>query len=65
MGLILLVLVMLFQLNLPNDLEYYTHRSGRTGRANYTGYSYVLYDTKNLTLVQQLISKGITFKTKK
>ncbi|WP_338955845.1 DEAD/DEAH box helicase [Spiroplasma endosymbiont of Polydrusus cervinus] len=52
-------------LDLPNDLEYYIHRSGRTGRANYTGYSYVLYDTKNLTLVQQLIAKGITFEPKK
>ncbi len=52
-------------IDLPNDLEYYIHRSGRTGRANYTGYSYVLYDTKNLNLLQQLMTKGITFKTKK
>ncbi|WP_425380442.1 DEAD/DEAH box helicase [Spiroplasma endosymbiont of Stenodema calcarata] len=52
-------------IDLPNDLEYYIHRSGRTGRANYTGCSYVLYDTKNLTLVQQLITKGIIFKYQK
>ncbi|WP_253301624.1 DEAD/DEAH box helicase [Spiroplasma endosymbiont of Phyllotreta cruciferae] len=55
----------IISIDLPNDLEYYIHRSGRTGRANYTGYSYALYDTKNLTLVEQLIAKGIAFKYQK
>ncbi|AHF61189.1 hypothetical protein P344_04715 [Spiroplasma mirum ATCC 29335] len=52
-------------IDLPTDLEYYIHRSGRTGRANYHGYSYVLYDTKNLNLVKQLKSKGIEFQVMK
>lgn len=54
-------------IDLPNlnYLDYYIHRSGRTGRANYSGYSYVLYDTKNLILVKKLIEKGINFKINK
>ncbi|AGM25950.1 ATP-dependent RNA helicase [Spiroplasma syrphidicola EA-1] len=52
-------------IDLPNNLEYYIHRSGRTGRGQYTGKSYVLYDTKNLNLVKQLEQWGITFEYQK
>ncbi|AGM24921.1 DEAD/DEAH box helicase [Spiroplasma chrysopicola] len=52
-------------IDLPNNLEYYIHRSGRTGRGQYTGKSYVLYDTKNLSFVKQLEQWGITFEYQK
>ncbi|WFQ95200.1 DEAD/DEAH box helicase [Mycoplasma feriruminatoris] len=52
-------------INLPNDLTYYIHRSGRTGRNNSTGYSYVIYNLKNKTQIEELIKKGIEFETKK
>lgn len=32
---------------LPTDLYYYIHRSGRTGRHEFTGRSYLLYDTED------------------
>lgn len=52
-------------INLPNDLQYYIHRSGRTGRHNYTGKSYVLFNSTNQHQIEELKAKGINFLTKK
>ena len=35
-------------LGLPSNLDYYIHRSGRTGRANRTGTSYLLYNKDDI-----------------
>lgn len=51
--------------NLPNELEWYFHRSGRTGRGKYTGYSYILNDNKDLKIINRLFEKGINFKSLK
>jgi ATP-dependent RNA helicase CshB len=48
--------------DLPNDLDYYIHRSGRTGRNNYNGDSYVLFNSQNQFQVDKLKSIGIKFK---
>lgn len=47
---------------LPNDLNFYIHRSGRTGRASYTGISAVIYDEQDELKVSKLEKMGITFK---
>ena len=51
----------IISIDLPSDLNYYIHRSGRTGRHNYKGFSYVLTDYKNINKVNELIKKGIKF----
>ncbi|QVJ96733.1 DEAD/DEAH box helicase [Mycoplasma mycoides subsp. capri] len=55
----------IISINLPSNLTYYIHRSGRTGRNNSTGYSYIIYNLKNKTQIEELIKKGIEFETKK
>jgi ATP-dependent RNA helicase DeaD len=40
--------------NLPDDLQAYTHRSGRTGRAGKTGTSIAIIHTKEKHLVKQI-----------
>jgi len=47
--------------DLPKELEYYIHRAGRTGRFDYTGYSYILYDPSEDSDIKKLERKGITF----
>lgn len=47
--------------DLPKELEYYIHRSGRTGRFNYTGYSYIIYDPSEESEINKLEKKGIKF----
>lgn len=47
-----------FHLNLPDDLAFYTHRSGRTGRAGATGISLCLLhpgDTRKLHSIERII----------
>lgn len=46
---------------LPYHLEYYIHRSGRTGRANQSGYSFALVTTDNSRKIDNITKKGITF----
>ncbi|PPE05193.1 DEAD/DEAH box helicase [Williamsoniiplasma lucivorax] len=48
-------------INLPKDLSYYIHRSGRTGRNKLTGISYVLDNIENKDRIQQLTDQGIEF----
>ena len=43
-----------FHYNIPEDLNFYTHRSGRTGRAGRKGISLVLAHPKDLVLIRRL-----------
>lgn len=47
---------------LPYELDYYIHRAGRTGRYQYSGTSYVIYDKEDIKKVEKLQNKGIEFK---
>lgn len=49
-------------INLPNNLEYYYHRAGRTGRNYKTGQSYVFYDYDSLDLPTKLLKQGLEVK---
>ncbi|ASZ09029.1 ATP-dependent helicase [Mesoplasma chauliocola] len=48
-------------IDLPVDLSYYIHRSGRTGRSKLTGESYVLFNIKNQEKIEALQKIGIEF----
>lgn len=45
--------------DLPKDMEFYVHRSGRTGRANYEGMAISLYAIKDENYVDFIEDKGI------
>ena len=49
---------------LPKDMEFYIHRSGRTGRANYTGQAISLYSVSDDAYIDFLEKKGINIKYK-
>lgn len=40
--------------NLPDDIDYYTHRSGRTGRAGKTGISIIIVNLKEVFRIGQI-----------
>jgi ATP-dependent RNA helicase CshB len=44
---------------LPKDMEFYVHRTGRTGRANYSGMAISLYRTQDDQYIDFLEGKGI------
>ncbi len=44
---------------IPRDFEFYLHRSGRTGRMNYTGIVYSFYDELDNEYLNNLDKKGI------
>ena len=46
-----------FHFNIPDDLAFYTHRSGRTGRAGSKGQSIVLVHPNDRTVLRQLEKK--------
>lgn len=46
-----------FHYNIPEDLNFYTHRSGRTGRAGRKGTSVILAHPKDLGLIRRLEKK--------
>ncbi|WAA11479.1 DEAD/DEAH box helicase [Fervidibacillus halotolerans] len=48
---------------LPSDLQFYIHRSGRTGRGQYEGISTVLFETKDEQKITKLEKMGIYFDT--
>lgn len=52
-------------IDLPKDLSYYVHRSGRTGRNKLTGISYVIFNAKNKDKIDELTKKGIEFEIQK
>jgi ATP-dependent RNA helicase DeaD len=43
-----------FHFNIPDDWSFYTHRSGRTGRAGSKGISIIIARTRDKSLLQQL-----------
>lgn len=45
--------------DLPNNIEFYIHRTGRTARYNQTGYAYSLYTYDDDNYVKQLQTKGL------
>lgn len=45
--------------DLPNDVEFYIHRTGRTARYNQTGYAYSLYAYQDDDYVKMLQEKGL------
>ena len=48
----------------PKQLQFYTHRAGRTGRNEKSGICYALYKESDIPAIKSLKSKGITFKAK-
>lgn len=44
---------------LPNDTSFYIHRAGRVGRGKKTGNSYLIYQSGQDNLINNLINKGI------
>ncbi len=44
---------------LPSDLEFYIHRTGRTGRADYTGTAISFYDYEDDEYLKNLEAKGL------
>ena len=46
----------------PNELEYYIHRAGRTGRAGVQGTCYALYHESDDEAIRSLMKQGISFK---
>ena len=48
-------------LDLPNDLNYYHHRAGRTARFGKTGDSWVFYDDDSTKLPKALMDQGVKF----
>jgi len=49
---------------LPVDLEFYIHRTGRTARASFDGVAITLFDTKEEAALAQLEARGIKFSYK-
>ncbi len=45
----------------PEDLEFYVHRAGRTGRAGSTGTCYALYQESDDAAIRSLMKSGIHF----
>lgn len=45
--------------DLPNDIEFYIHRTGRTARHDNTGYAYSLYAYQDDDYVKNLQAKGL------
>ena len=45
--------------DLPNDVEFYIHRTGRTARHNNTGYAYSLYAYQDDGYIKGLQAKGL------
>lgn len=45
----------------PEDLEFYIHRAGRTGRAGSTGICYALYKESDDASIRSLMKSGIRF----
>lgn len=44
---------------LPSDVEFYTHRTGRTGRADFEGVSISFYDYEDDAYINKLEAKGL------
>ena len=49
-------------LGFPADINFYLHRSGRTGRNQKHGYCYALYKPSELNSIKKVMNKGVSFK---
>lgn len=49
-------------IDFPKEADFYIHRSGRSGRAKYTGVCYSMYDSSDEDNIKVLEKKGIQFK---
>ncbi|QQD85497.1 MULTISPECIES: DEAD/DEAH box helicase [Jeotgalicoccus] len=47
--------------DIPKQIEFFTHRSGRVGRGTYTGVAITLYEPSEENLINELESKGYIF----
>lgn len=47
--------------DIPKQIEFFTHRSGRVGRGTYTGVAITLYEPSEENLITELESKGYVF----
>lgn len=45
--------------DLPNNIEYYYHRAGRTGRNFKDGNSYIFYDSDHIKMCLKLLENGL------
>lgn len=54
----------IINMEFPSELDFYIHRSGRSGRGKYSGECYSMYDTTNENIVHALEKKGVTFEMK-
>ncbi|MBF0713872.1 DEAD/DEAH box helicase [Gemella sp. GH3] len=50
--------------NIPNDLDFFIHRAGRTGRAGLSGECITIYSNKDEDKLQELEQRGIVFEHK-
>jgi len=48
-------------LGLPKELEFYTHRAGRTGRNGASGTCFLLYKEEDINDIKTLTKQGISF----
>lgn len=46
-------------IDLPNNIEFYYHRAGRTGRYNRVGESYIFYDNDSDSKIKTLLNLGL------
>ncbi len=60
-GLDLKMVTHVINYDLPKDIVFYSHRSGRSGRYDATGTSFVIYDEKDLHKINQIKNMGIEF----
>lgn len=61
-GLDLTMVTHIISYDLPRETVFYSHRSGRSGRYDAKGVSYVIYDEKDMGKISQIKSTGIAFK---
>lgn len=51
----------IISMGFPKELDYYIHRSGRTGRAGKDGICYALYQEQDESMIKALQKRGIGF----
>ncbi|REJ12781.1 MAG: DEAD/DEAH box helicase [Bacillaceae bacterium] len=49
---------------LPTDLDFYIHRTGRTARAGFSGFAYTIYEDDDEQMLQKLEKMGIIFENR-
>lgn len=49
-------------MDLPQDMAFYFHRAGRTGRYNLEGNCYTFYDQDHVDRIERLLSSGVSLK---